>query len=141
MINADSDECFVCRNDIKENENNATCESCDKHFHVSCIYKSDDKLADQRLIWICYVAITTLLIECLIEYVSHLIITDINHLMTCFKTKTLSAPNRSSTIGQTHNLADQRRGMLRTEKNQCVPTKTSENNMKQVHVTDLNLIL
>ena len=53
MINADSDECFVCRNDIKENENNATCESCDKHFHVSCIYKSDDKLADQRLIWIC----------------------------------------------------------------------------------------
>ena len=53
MINADSDECFVCRNDIKENENNATCESCDKHFHVSCIYKSDEKLADQRLIWIC----------------------------------------------------------------------------------------
>ena len=53
MINADSDECFVCRNDIKENENNATCESCDKHFHVSCISKSDEKLADQRLIWIC----------------------------------------------------------------------------------------
>ena len=55
MINADSDhdECFVCRNDIKENQNNATCESCDKHFHVNCIYKSDEKLADQRLIWIC----------------------------------------------------------------------------------------
>ena len=47
-------ECYVCRNEIKENENNATCETCSKHYHVSCMaFNCNDELNDLRLIWIC----------------------------------------------------------------------------------------
>ncbi|XP_063969019.1 uncharacterized protein LOC129284048 isoform X3 [Lytechinus pictus] len=53
-INADSDECFVCSNDIKENESDATCECCSKQFHVTCMgFPCEDKLSNLKLIWIC----------------------------------------------------------------------------------------
>ena len=54
MISTGFEECYVCRNEIKENENDATCESCNAHFHVTCMgFLLNDKLTDQRLIWIC----------------------------------------------------------------------------------------
>nr|XP_054775542.1 uncharacterized protein LOC129284048 [Lytechinus pictus] len=45
---------FVCSNDIKENESDATCECCSKQFHVTCMgFPCEDKLSNLKLIWIC----------------------------------------------------------------------------------------
>ncbi|XP_030828164.1 uncharacterized protein LOC115919175 [Strongylocentrotus purpuratus] len=53
MINTDVDECY-CMDKINKSDNYVTCESCTNHFHVTCEeYLNNDKLADQRLIWIC----------------------------------------------------------------------------------------
>ncbi|XP_041461889.1 uncharacterized protein LOC121413201 isoform X1 [Lytechinus variegatus] len=54
MINSDIGKCCHCMNDINESDTYVTCESCNNHFHVTCEgYLNNDKLADQKLVWIC----------------------------------------------------------------------------------------
>ncbi|XP_041467556.1 uncharacterized protein LOC121417887 [Lytechinus variegatus] len=54
MNNTDANECYLCMDKISESDTYVTCESCSNHFHVTCEgYLYNEKLADQRLIWIC----------------------------------------------------------------------------------------
>ncbi|XP_041458362.1 uncharacterized protein LOC121410309 isoform X2 [Lytechinus variegatus] len=54
MINSDIGKCCHCMNDINESDTYVTCEYCNNHFHVTCEgYLNNDKLADQKLVWIC----------------------------------------------------------------------------------------
>ncbi|XP_030833116.1 hyalin isoform X7 [Strongylocentrotus purpuratus] len=49
-----NEECCVCKNTIEESENKATCESCNEHYHVTCMgFLCQDLVNEQRLIWIC----------------------------------------------------------------------------------------
>ena len=54
MINTECEECYVCMSEIKESQHHQTCDSCETAFHLTCMgFLSNDKLIDQRLIWIC----------------------------------------------------------------------------------------
>ncbi|XP_030853284.1 uncharacterized protein LOC115929135 isoform X1 [Strongylocentrotus purpuratus] len=54
VTNPELNECCICNNEIKENESDARCDCCSKHFHVTCMgFPCEDRLSDLTLIWIC----------------------------------------------------------------------------------------
>ncbi|XP_030843914.1 uncharacterized protein LOC115924976 isoform X4 [Strongylocentrotus purpuratus] len=54
VTNPKLNECCICNNEIKENESDARCDCCSKHFHVTCMgFPCEDRLSDLTLIWIC----------------------------------------------------------------------------------------